>query len=299
MRTIVARQMALERHVGPLSRWMQSQLREGAWSGVIAPARSAIVDEEPFSVFAAMPALSRLHRVYVTKVAGYVASSRGVDGVVVVMDSETAEVRAILDAGPATRLKNAAATLLATDACAADDARTLAVIGAGALARAQIHGVLNCREIRRLRVFSRTPSNARDMLSELAPIMPRGCAAEIVNTAEEAVREADIVCTATSSVYPLFADECLSLGVHVNCMGAHSTTGREVEHATLATSALVVEELATAIREAGDVHRGAWSFERLHMDRSLNLKPLRTVFSSTGHAVLDLLTAAYLTKQMD
>lgn len=298
MRMIVAEQMALERHVGPLSRWMQSQLRDGAWSDVIAPARSVIVEEEPFSVFAAMPALSRRHEVYITKVAAFVASGRGVDGVVVVMDPATAAVQSILDAAAATRLKNAAATYLATDACAPDDARILSVIGAGALARAQIHGVLNCRDIRQLRVFSRTTSRAREMVAELAPILPQGCSAEIVDTAAAAVRDSDIVCTATSSVHPLFADDCLKPGVHVNCMGAHTSSSREVEHLTLTTAALVVEDLETAIREAGDVHCDAWSFERLHQDDSLDPKPLRTVFSSTGHAVLDLLTAAYITKQV-
>ncbi len=290
--------------VAALARFMRDELAAGAWSAIVAPPRSVVVQEAPFAAFGAMSALSRRHGLYVAKVAGYVAPPpdqprRGVDGRVIVMCTLTGRVLATLDGAVATQAKCAAATCMATDVAACDEAKVLAVVGAGALARAQVAGVLACRPVRELRVCARTRAGAQAFCDELAGWVPAHVRLSIEATAAAAVAQADIVCTATPSIEPLIDGDWLKPGVHVNCMGAHTPLSRELSHDTLRASQLLVEDVDTAVREAGEVHRDALPLAQLHRANAAVLKAARTVFSSTGHAVLDLLTAAHLIRRED
>ncbi len=77
-------------------------------------------------------------------------------------------------------------------------------------------------------------------------------------------------------------------------MGAHDETGRELPDIILEKACLIVEDKPTAMREAGEVHREAEDLTQMFQKDLGRLKRVQTVFSSTGHAYLDLLTAAHL-----
>jgi ornithine cyclodeaminase len=116
---------------------------------------------------------------------------------------------------------------------------------------------------------------------------------------DEAARDADVIGTATASTTPLASFSALSPGVHINCMGGHTTASRELPLELLRSSTLIVEHVPTAVAEAGPVHAHAISLGELVNQDPAALRTRRTVFSSTGHAVLDLITTAHLLRELD
>ncbi|PWU22207.1 MAG: ornithine cyclodeaminase, partial [Candidatus Rokuibacteriota bacterium] len=113
--------------------------------------------------------------------------ARGLDahqGVVCLFDGETGEVRALMNASPVTAVRTAAVTAVATEALAREDARELAVVGAGVQARSHLRA-LGEFGFERVRVASRTPEHAQALARETG--------AEPCAGVEEAVRGADVV----------------------------------------------------------------------------------------------------------
>jgi ornithine cyclodeaminase len=95
--------------------------------------------------------------------------------------------------------------------------------------------------LERIRVWSRTPGNASrlDGVEEAA-------------SAEEAVRGADVVVTATAAPEPIVRREWLAEGAHVNAVGSSIPTTRELDTATIAGAALFVDRRESTLNEAGD-----------------------------------------------
>ena len=102
-----------------------------------------------------------------------------------------------------------------------------------------------------------------------------------------------MVCTATTCAKPLIHAVQLAPHVHINCMGAHTSESREVARELLAGATLIVEDRETAVEQAGEVHETALELRELGAIAPGRLQRALTVFSSTGHAFLDLLSAAY------
>src|SRR5262249_50693579 len=82
--------------------------------------------------------------------------------------------------------------------------------------------------------------------------------------------------------------------VHINCVGAHTEGSREVPRELLQKSVLIVEDRPTAISEAGEIHRGAIEIKELPALDPSELRKRPSIFSSTGHAFLDLLATAHV-----
>ena len=96
--------------------------------------------------------------------------------------------------------------------------------------------------LERVRVWSRTPGSVRRSSDGV----------EEVATAEEAVRGADVVVTATAAREPIVAREWLADGAHVNAVGSSIPTTRELDTATMAAAALFVDRRESTLNEAGD-----------------------------------------------
>jgi len=168
-------------------------------------------------------------------------SARGLDshqGFVALFDGETGAPRAILNAGAITAVRTAAVSGLATRLLARDDARTLAILGTGTQARSHLEAMRAVRPFDRVLVWSAS-GRALD-------------GAESVASAEEAVREADVVCTVTALAEPVIDREWLRPGVHVNAVGSSIPTTRELDTRTMADAALFVDRRESTLNEAGD-----------------------------------------------
>jgi ornithine cyclodeaminase/alanine dehydrogenase-like protein (mu-crystallin family) len=144
-----------------------------------------------------------------------------------------------------TAIRTAAVSGLATRLLAREDARELALLGAGVQAASHLEAMRIVRPIERVRVWSRTPERAQRFAREHG--------VEAVATAEEAVRGADVVVTATAAREPVLRREWLAPGAHVNSVGYVGAAGRELDTATVAEAALYVDRRESAFAESGNV----------------------------------------------
>jgi ornithine cyclodeaminase/alanine dehydrogenase-like protein (mu-crystallin family) len=287
--------------VRALAESMGDALRSGSVARMTVPPRETVEDGAG-TKFLSMPAVSPDHDLYINKVATIVAApvpGRGatVTALVPMFSVSTGRCLGALDGAVVTNLKCAAVTALVTDRCAAPDSRVLGIIGSGVQARQQFLGVSAVRDLAEVRVFSPDPSRAAAFARDIdAMAAATGSPVEVVvcDSAEHASREVDILSTATTSVTPLPISADLPDHVHLNCMGAHTTDSRELPAELLRTSVVIVEDLATAIAEAGRSHAAAAELDVLTGPGSAGFAHRRTVFASTGCAYLDLITCAHL-----
>jgi ornithine cyclodeaminase/alanine dehydrogenase-like protein (mu-crystallin family) len=203
----------------------------------------------------------------------------------------------LLDGAALTELKCAAVSALVTDYCAVPEAKALAIVGAGVQARQQFRGVCSVRAIEEIRLHARNPAKRRELADE---IRSGGHALRVIEaeSLEHAIAGADVVGTATAACTPLGEFRSLSASVHINCMGGHTETSRELPAALLESSLLVVEDVPTAVAEAGTLHRRALELDQLPGLAPDVLRKQRTVFSSTGHAFLDLIATAHVLRRL-
>ncbi len=227
---------------------------------------------------------------------------RGLDahqGSVTLFDGVTGEVRAMLNASAITAIRTAACSALATRVLARKDARELAILGAGIQARAHLEALPLVRPFERIRVASRNPERARELAAEAG--------AEAASSAEEAVRGADVIVTATSSAEPVLRREWLRPGAHLNAVGACFPHTRELDAATVAAAAFFGDRRESVENEAGDyllaLEEGAIGADHLRAELGEVLTGVRpgrsseeeiTVFESLGLAVEDLFAAEYV-----
>jgi ornithine cyclodeaminase/alanine dehydrogenase-like protein (mu-crystallin family) len=233
--------------------------------------------------------------------------ARGLDahqGIVTLFDGEIGVPTAILDASAITEVRTAAVTAVATRLFAREDARVLAILGAGVQAKAHLDSLLGVREFDHIRVYAPTEAHARRLVSR-APA--GGPTVTVSATAEDAVRGADVVVTSTSSREPVLRCEWLAPGTHVNAVGASTPTAREIDVETVAASALFCDSRESLRNEAGEyrlaLEQGLISGEdhvRAELGEVLaGTRPGRrdatelTLFRSLGLAVEDLAAAEH------
>jgi alanine dehydrogenase len=171
-------------------------------------------------------------------------------GIVVVFDDATGAVRALVDAAPLTAIRTAAVRAVATRALARADASVLALLGTGVQARSHLRAVARVRSLERVRVWSRTPSHVEAFVGEHAEL---GIPVEAAADAEAAVRDADIICTVTSSAEPVLRGAWVAPGAHVNAVGASMPHTREIDGALVGRSRIFVDSIEAANTEAGDL----------------------------------------------
>jgi ornithine cyclodeaminase len=231
-------------------------------------------------------------------------AARGLDshqGFVALFDGETGETRALLNAGAITAVRTAAVSGVATRLLAREDARTLAILGAGIQAKAHLEAMRAVRDFDRVLVWSRTPGRA----AELDGV-------EEAATAEAAVRGADVVVTATSAPEPILFRKWLKEGAHVNATGSSIPTTRELDTATMVAASLFVDRRESTLNEAGDylfpMREGAIGPEHVRGELGeilIGAVPGRTsedeltVFKSLGLAVEDLAAAEHVLRRAE
>jgi alanine dehydrogenase len=219
-----------------------------------------------------------------------------ISGVVTVLDAHGRLV-SLLDGATLTARRTAAAAGYATDLLARPDASVLALFGAGGLAETHLEAVASVRELTEVRVVGRSPARLASFCERMAA---RGYSLEPSDRAA-ALAGADIVVTVTTSADPVFTDEDLEPGVHVNAMGSYRPERAEVPAETVARARVVVEARDSAWKEAGDLirARAAGLIDERHVYAELHereaLAALRgvepdavTLFKSVGHVALDL-----------
>jgi ornithine cyclodeaminase/alanine dehydrogenase-like protein (mu-crystallin family) len=177
-----------------------------------------------------------------------------IHAIVLLFDTADGRPLALLDGGYLTALRTGAAAGIATRIMARADAQVLALFGAGAQALPQAWAVCVARPIQRIWIVNRTRANAERLAAELRAFGPPIPAdVRVAPSAQTALAEADVVCCATASPSPLFADADVRPGTHINGIGSYRPTMREVPAATVARARVVVDERRAAWAEAGDL----------------------------------------------
>lgn len=190
-----------------------------------------------------------------------------IHAVVIVLDAETGRPESVLDGTYLTALRTGAASGLATDLMARPEARTLALFGAGVQGRTQIEAVRSVRNLDRLWVYDKDPERARALAKEYQETSPP-LAVLVAETPSVAVREADIICTATTSATPVFEDADLKPGTHINGIGSYTPDAQEIPAETVLRAKIIVDSLHASLEEAGDLiiplQQGCLSKEGIH-----------------------------------
>ena len=236
---------------------------------------------------------------------------RGIDthqGAVLLFEADTGRLSALMDGATITAIRTAAVSGVATDLLARKDAAELAILGAGVQARTHLEAIAAVRPIRRVRVWSRNPEHAVDLVKESSARYD--ATIEAVPTAEAAVRGADVVATVTASPAPVLQRPWVKDGAHINAVGSSIPTTREIDTATMAAARLFVDRRESALNESGDVlipmREGAFTADHIQAELGeviIGKDPGRrsaaelTLFKSLGLAVEDVASAAFILKR--
>src|SRR5581483_4265603 len=173
---------------------------------------------------------------------------------VVVIDPATGRPIAAMEGSYLTALRTGAASGVATDLLARRDAEVAAIIGAGTQARAQIIAIAAVRLIKRFLIYDRHPEKIQALIAEARTQMDPSIELLAARSASEAVREAQVICTVTTSRTPVFDGADLQPGTHINAIGSYTPEMQEVDCATLRRAAkIVVDSREGALSEAGDL----------------------------------------------
>jgi ornithine cyclodeaminase/alanine dehydrogenase-like protein (mu-crystallin family) len=228
-----------------------------------------------------------------------------IHALVMLVDTETGQPTAILDGSYLTALRTGAVSGAAADLLAREDSKTLAVIGAGAQGVTQIAAICAVRPIERViavDISEAALQRLKDGVQQDWPdLLDR---VELSTDASGAVQQADIVCTATTSRRPVFADSDLKPGTHVSGVGAYTPEMQEIPAETVVRATVVVDAVDAALEEGGDLiiplNQGLVS--RDHFSRELGMlvngevagrtsRDEITFFKSVGNAVQDVVVA--------
>ncbi|RAA04564.1 hypothetical protein DOT66_24865 [Ralstonia pseudosolanacearum] len=281
---------------------LRSGYAEFCESAVEIPDRTVISNDADQSFFASMPVYCKARGKYAAKVASFHAHNKAqgkpsINGVVIVQDGRDGQVEAIIDAGSLTALRTAATSGLATDLLAHADADSVAIIGSGSQAISQLEAMITVRPVKSVFVYSRNATNVQRFISRTRSFARETCRFYVCGSPDEAVKNASIVCTATTSQTQVFEAASVQIGSHVNSVGMHTTSSREIPLDLIGNAVLLVENRNLAIKEAGDYNRNGIEInEALKMDY-ITLRTRTTVFASVGTAFQDLCVAVEALKR--
>ena len=212
---------------------------------------------------------------------------RGLDthlGAVILHSGDTGEPLAIVNAAAVTAIRTAAVSAVATKLLAREDAKVLTILGTGVQARSHREAIPLVRPVEEIRMIGRT------------------------DDAAAAVRDADIIVTATNAREPILRREWLKPGVHINAVGSSIAAARELDGATVAAASLFVDRRESTLNESGDylfavVDGSIAGPEHIKAEIGEILTGAAegrqsdaeiTLFKSLGLAIEDLASAAFL-----
>src|SRR5579872_1801393 len=221
----------------------------------------------------------------------------------VLFDAPTAKPLALFEANYLGQIRTGAASGLATDLLAAPDARTLGMIGTGFQARAQLEAMMHVRALADVRVWSRSEQSRCKFVEECSAFS--NVPVQALDSAEAAIRHAEIVVTATSSRDSVIQNAWIAPGTHINAMGSNNSQRRELPPDLIQRASLIVVDSIEQSRvESGDLvlawNENDWNTPRLLELKEISVQPPMwaqdriTIFKSNGLGVEDVAAAAFV-----
>jgi ornithine cyclodeaminase/alanine dehydrogenase-like protein (mu-crystallin family) len=172
---------------------------------------------------------------------------------VLVLEADTGRPLALLEGGVLTAIRTGAASSAATDILARHDSQVVGIFGAGVQGRTQLEAVCTTRPIQKAFIYDPQDNLVADFIRELAGQGPIPSDLRPAKDPQEVISEADIICCATTSTTPVFNDQHLKPGVHINGVGSYTPEMQEIPPETVQRAALFVDSRKSALSEAGDI----------------------------------------------
>lgn len=229
------------------------------------------------------------------------------DALFIVIGEKDWRIKALVAGVPITKWKTAADSALASILLSREDSQHLLCIGSGPIAEVLIEAHVCARpSINRVSVWNRTTVNATALRDRLAE---KGIEAQIAIDIDEAVSEADIISSATSSPDPIIKGAYVTPGTHVDLVGGYSQTTRESDDALIQNASIYVDNRDTTLNHVGDIATPIESGVIISEDIRADLFELVgatnwrtseneiTLFKNGGGAHLDLMIADYIVEQ--
>ncbi|HVF25730.1 MAG TPA: hypothetical protein VNA23_07565 [Anaerolineales bacterium] len=227
-----------------------------------------------------------------------------IQAAVLVIEADTGRAIALLEGSTLTAIRTGAGSGAAIDVLARKDSKVIAVFGAGTQGRTQLEAACAVRDIETVFIFNPTLEKARTFAEEMAGRNSIPEDIRVANTTREAIENADIICTATTSSKPVFDNGDIKPGTHISAVGAYTSQMQEVPVETVARARVVVDSYVTVMEEAGDIvqaiQAGTFHESNIHAEVGeiiLGSKVGRasegeiTFFKSVGNAVQDAAAA--------
>lgn len=254
---------------------------------VVQPVRAVLPIAPHHGFFAVMPAYAGALG---AKLVTFYPQNVGIHthhAVIVMFKAETGEPLAVMDGRLITEMRTAAASAVATQHLARPDASVLAILGSGVQATSHLAALRHVRSFKEVRVWS--PRNAQAFAERHG--------VKVAPSAADAVRGADVVVVAASSMTPILQGCWLAPGTHVNAIGATRPDWRELDDNLVTTARVFVDSREAALRESGDVIAARSEVTEIGAVVA-GVAPGRrsaqeiTLFKSVGVAVEDVAAAA-------
>ena len=286
---------------------MEAALARFSAGEVLQPVRSVLTVGPTKAYFGLMPAYvpnpgslgAKLVTVFADNPSKHLPSHLAT---ILLLDPETGALQAIMDGRYITEARTAAVSAVSARFLARRDASTLAIIGSGVQARSHLEAFAEVRQLTDVRVWSPKVLSRERFVSDVSGHV--SVSVRATNTAEDAVRGADLIVLATSSTTPVLEDGWVAAGAHVVSVGACRPDQREMDPALVARARLYVDSRAAALVESGDVVMGLAGglFDPSHIRGELGEVVLGrtegrtsdadvTIFKSLGMAVEDVVAA--------
>lgn len=218
---------------------------------------SILPDDKNKNIFAMMPAYLGADRVFGAKLITAFPDNHQLDmpshlGEILLFDSQNGQPVAMVDANVITWMRTAAVSALATDYLAKKTATTLALLGAGQQAASHLHAISCIRTIQTVFVYDIYEQNTDSLIEKLTKEFPE---IRFVKRAsiQEAVAEAEIICTLTPSKEAILQKEWVQQGAHINAIGTFTPTTRELSSELMTAGTIYVDDYEAALKESGDV----------------------------------------------
>jgi alanine dehydrogenase len=238
---------------------MEDALRRFSSGEVVQPVRTVLPIGNTNAFFGLMPAFVREPAAVGAKLVTVFASNAALDlpthlATILLFSPQTGALVALMGGRSITACRTAAVSAISARLLARDDAGVAAIVGSGAQARSHLEALERVFELTEVRVWSPTPEHQARFVDE----MESSAEARLVTSesAERAVRGADVVVLATSSREPVVQNEWVKDGGHVISVGACRPDQREMDPALTQRGRLFVDSRAAALVESGDIVMG-------------------------------------------
>jgi len=230
-----------------------------------------------------------------------------IQALIILIDANTGSVLSIMDGEYITAMRTGAVSGLATDLLSKKESKIAAIIGTGIQAVKQLEAIACVRELKKVFIFGLTINDTENFVKQNKDRY----SIELIPTDNKTLlKKCDIICTATSSLTPVFEDINIKEGTHINSIGSYKPDMCEIPEGTIFRSKVIVDSISACLKEAGDIiqpiNKGKITQDHIYSELgeiASGVKSGRknkeevTVFKSVGIAIQDLAIASYVYKK--